>query len=246
MDSSSARRTRRSRERHAASSARKRGFRRIARSSAERASSTASLRRGRSESSSGARCGRTIAFSSASNAESEAGFGRREAAARSSPTMSSSPLAGAAARLASLGRGACPRAHLARRLGERPGILEPLARLAPLRQDIDAFDEPVRMEVVEIAKLDLRAAPVPEWHVHRHLKAAELLLEDVPVDGVCLPRREGTGAGAAEITEDEEAERCLGIERLRATSACRSPASHRRFRTAGAWTSRPPRDGAQV
>ena len=65
--------------------------------------------------------------------------------------MSSSAAGGRGGSLASLGRGACPRAHLARRLGERPGILEPLARLAPLRKDIDAFEEPVRMEVVEIA-----------------------------------------------------------------------------------------------
>jgi hypothetical protein len=61
------------------------------------------------------------------------------------------PAGGRGCSLASLGRRACPRAHLARRLDKRPWILEPLARLAPLRQGIDAFEEPVRMEVVEIA-----------------------------------------------------------------------------------------------
>src|ERR1035437_8666432 len=44
-----------------------------------------------------------------------------------------------------------PRPHLAGPRGERPRSLEPLARLSPLRQDIDACEEPVRMEVVEIA-----------------------------------------------------------------------------------------------
>ena len=124
------------------------------------------------------------------------------------------PTRGCGGCLASLGRGTCRRAHLAGGLGERPGILEPLAQLAPLRKDLDAFEEAVRMEVVEIADLDPRTAPLSERQVHRHLQTAELLLEDVPVDGVQLSRRERAGAGAAEITEDEEAKGCFGVERL--------------------------------
>ena len=70
------------------------------------------------------------------------------------------------------------------------------------------------MEVVEFAHVDLRAAPVSERHVIATLQATERLLEVVAVDGVRFSRREGPAHVAAEIAEDEEAKRRVGVERF--------------------------------